>query len=200
MSRGELPDHWAKALKARRIASIRGVATAAHISPMAASRLVKGESTSAKTVRLVADALFAGDRNRVWELHGSTLRDHGDWQLPEEASLLDDDQRAAVVSIVRAMLPPDVRGGGAGVKRAAATNQPGSGPVPTNPIALKLLRETDWDPAAALPLIAHEPDTAETAFAADEIRALLPLTPEELLAARRSAERPPQGPEVQSGD
>lgn len=199
MSRGELPEEWAKALERRGVASIRGVATAAGVSPMAASRLVKGEPTSAHTVRQVADALFDGDRNTVWELHGSSLRDYGDWQLPEEASLLNDEQRAAVIGIVRAMLPPDVRGGGAGVKRAAPTSSPDV-PTPTHPVALKLLRETDWDPAAALPLIAHEPDTADTAIAADELRALMPLTPKELLAARRSAEHPPRGPQEQRGD
>lgn len=127
MSKGELPEHWAEALERRSIGSIRGVADAAKVSPMAASRLVKGEATSAKTVRLVADALFDGDRNKVWELHGSSLRDHGDWRLPEEASLLNDEQRTAVVGIVRAMLPPGVRGGGVGAKRASATSDPGSG-------------------------------------------------------------------------
>lgn len=124
MSKQEaLPDHWRVALETKGVQSLRGLATKAGISPMAASRLVKGDGTSAETVNAVADALFQGDRNYVWQLHGSSVRDYGDWGLPSEASLLTDDQRKAVVAVVRAMLPPEAKGGGAGVKRAAPTSK-----------------------------------------------------------------------------
>lgn len=91
-------------------------------------------------------------------------------------------------------------GGGAHAGGAAPTSGSDSGPVPLSAIALKLLDRTDWDPSAALALIEHEPDTAKTAMAADEIRELIPLSPTELKAARRSKKRPPRGPGEQGAD
>lgn len=209
MSKEELPEHWADALERRGVASIRAIARKAEISPMAASRLVKGEPTSAKTVRQVADALFDGDRNKVWELHGSALRDHGDWQLPEESSLLTDEQRAAVVGIVRAMLPPEVRGGGAGAKRAAATSEPGQRPDPAL-IVKRYLRQADGDVATAASLLAHDgakgANTDEdTWFAAleqlhDQAPAGVVVELPKGAAARRSKKRPPKGPGEQEAD
>jgi transcriptional regulator with XRE-family HTH domain len=73
-------------------------------------------------------------------------------------------------------------------------------PTPTHPVALTLLSKTDWNPAAALALAEEQPDTADTALAADEIRALIPLTPAGLMAARRNAERPPPEVGEQDGD
>lgn len=105
----------------------------------------------------------------------ATLRDQGYMPMPEE-------------------------GGGAHAGGAAPKNRPGSGPVPTHPTALRLLKSADWDVSKALGLVESEPDSADTAVAADEIRALVPLTPAQLEAARRSAEHPPKGAKEQGPD
>jgi hypothetical protein len=99
-------------LELKGVTSKRGLATKVGVSPQTAKRLIDGIGRPApETVAAVADALFAGDRDRVWELAGFAHRDHGDWVLPPEASLLDEEQREAVVAIVRAMLPPAMRRG-----------------------------------------------------------------------------------------
>jgi hypothetical protein len=110
VSREPLPEPWHSALEAKGIESKRGLASRVGISPQTAKRLIDGiGSPSAETVARVADELFGGDRARVWELAGIAREDHGDWVLPPEASQLDPDQRAAVLAVVRAMLPPDAR-------------------------------------------------------------------------------------------
>ncbi|MCW2843897.1 MAG: family transcriptional regulator [Nocardioides sp.] len=110
MSREPLPEPWRSALEPKGIESKRGLASRVGISPQTAKRLIDGiGSPSAETVARVADELFGGDRVRVWELAGIAREDHGDWALPPEASQLDPDQRAAVLAVVRAMLPPDAR-------------------------------------------------------------------------------------------
>jgi hypothetical protein len=110
VSREPLPEPWRSALEPKGIESKRGLASRVGISPQTAKRLIDGiGSPSAETVALVADELFNGDRARVWELAGIARQDHGDWVLPPEASQLDQDQRAAVLAVVRAMLPPEVR-------------------------------------------------------------------------------------------
>lgn len=110
LSREPLPEPWRSALEPRGIGSKRGLATSAGISPQTAKRLIDGiGSPSAETVARVADALFDGDRATVWELAGIVRADHGDWELPPEASQLDPDQRAAVLAVVRAMLPAATR-------------------------------------------------------------------------------------------
>lgn len=128
MSRDPLPEPWRTALESKGISSKRGLATKVGISPQTAKRLIDGEGKpSPETVAAVADELFNGDRTRVWELAGESRQDYGDWQLPAEASQLDPDQRAAVLAVVRAMLPPEVRRGETGGD-TPATKAPGSGP------------------------------------------------------------------------
>lgn len=136
----------------------------------------------------------------------SPLRD----DLPPDADLLTGTQRRVVIDTIRlfaqqnkalAALRDELdEGGGAHAGGAAPNTPPGSGPVPTHPTALRLLKSADWDVSKALELIDAEDDTAETAIAADEIRSLVPLTPAQLEAARRSAERPPRGQEEQPPD
>jgi transcriptional regulator with XRE-family HTH domain len=110
VSREPLPEPWRSALESKGIESKRGLAGRVGISPQTAKRLIDGiGSPSAETVARVADALFGGDRARVWALAGIAREDHGDWVLPPEASQLDPEQRAAVLAVVRAMLPPGVR-------------------------------------------------------------------------------------------
>jgi hypothetical protein len=112
VSRDPLPEPWRSALEPKGISSKRGLATKVGISPQTAKRLIDGMgSPSAETVAAVADELFNGDRTKVWELAGLSRQDYGPWGLPPEASQLDPDQRAAVLAVVRAMLPPDVRAG-----------------------------------------------------------------------------------------
>jgi hypothetical protein len=110
VSREPLPEPWRSALEPKGIESKRGLASRVGISPQTAKRLIDGiGSPSAETVALVADELFDGDRAGVWRLAGIARQDHGDWVLPPEASQLDQEQRAAVLAVVRAMLPPEVR-------------------------------------------------------------------------------------------
>lgn len=109
MSTDQLPEPWGPILEAKGIHSYRDLGAAIGVAPETARRLVRGDSTSAATVTKAAAALFAGDRSRVYELHGSAHVDYGPWSLPPEASLLDREQRAAVLAIVKAMLPKDVR-------------------------------------------------------------------------------------------
>jgi hypothetical protein len=110
VSREPLPEPWRSALEPKGIESKRGLASRVGISPQTAKRLIDGiGSPSAETVALVADELFDGDRAAVWRLAGIARQDHGDWVLPPEASQLDQEQRAAVLAVVRAMLPPEVR-------------------------------------------------------------------------------------------
>ena len=112
MSREPLPEPWRSALEPKGISTKRGLATKVGISPQTAKRLIDGTGQpSPETVAAVADELFNGDRNRVWELAGLARQDYGDWSLPPEASQLDPEQRAAVLAVVRAMLPPEVRRG-----------------------------------------------------------------------------------------
>lgn len=120
MSREPLPEPWRSVLEPKGIGTKRGLATKVGISPQTAKRLIDGDGNpSAETVALVADELFNGDRTRVWELAGIARQDHGDWQLPPEASQLDPEQRAAVLAVVRAMLPPDARRGDGDARRDA---------------------------------------------------------------------------------
>lgn len=120
MSREPLPEPWRSALEPKGVHSKRGLATKAGISPQTAKRLIDGTgSPSHETVVAVADALFGGDRNRVWDLAGVARQDYGEWQLPPEASQLDPEQRAAVLAVVRAMLPPDARRGDGSGRDAA---------------------------------------------------------------------------------
>lgn len=117
MSAERLPEPWGTPLEVKGVTTIRGLARAADIGPMAASRLIKGQGTSVETVNAVAKELFNGDRNRVWQLYGAGVKDHGDFRPPAEASLLTPEQRDAVNRVIRAMLPAEVRTGGAGVPR-----------------------------------------------------------------------------------
>jgi hypothetical protein len=120
VSREPLPEPWRSALEPTGIESKRGLASRVGISPQTAKRLIDGiGNPSAETVARVADELFDGDRARVWELAGIAREDHGDWVLPPEASQLDADQRAAVLAVVRAMLPADVRHRQTGEERGA---------------------------------------------------------------------------------
>lgn len=94
------------------IHSIRGLAAKAGISPQTAKRVIDGTGDpSFETITAIADALYGGDREPVYALLGDRRQvDHGPWQLPEEVtSQLDEEQRAAVLAVARAMLPADVR-------------------------------------------------------------------------------------------
>lgn len=182
--------------------TIRGIAAKADISPMAASRLVKGESVSVATVNAVAAAWFGGDRNRVWELHGSSVRDHGDWGLPDEASLLTDEQRKAVVAVMRSMVPQEVRGGGAGVKRSATNKVPAPGPAKQlgnvvhlnadgwRSLADRYLADAEGEVADAIGTLTH--DGPEGANATPEVWEAAVKHLVDQLAAERS-EAPPTG-------
>lgn len=101
----ELPDPWGSELGPRGIHSYRDLAAATGVGVETVRRLVTGGRTSASTVNTVADALFNGDRNKVWSMYGVGVRDYGDWQLPPEASLLTDKQREAVLALIRVMAP-----------------------------------------------------------------------------------------------
>lgn len=137
-----MPTPWRQPLEVKGITSKRGLAARAGISPATASRLIDGVGTpSVETVAAVADSVFDGDRDRVWALAGFDRRDSGDWTLPPEASLLDQEQRAAVLAVVRAMLPPDQRTGDGDVDRDATPMTPAQlhqwasadRPTPTEP-------------------------------------------------------------------
>lgn len=115
MSRDPLPEPWRSVLERRGIHSKRGLADKAGISPQTAKRLIDGIGRpSVETVQAVADTVFAGDRDYVWRLVGFDVQDHGEFVLPPEASLLDQEQRDAVLAVVRAMLPQDAKRGGSG--------------------------------------------------------------------------------------
>jgi hypothetical protein len=117
VGRDEMPEPWRTALARKGIDSLRGLADKAGISPMAASRLVKGEGTSVETVNAVAWFVFDDDVEYVWALRGlSGVKDQGRFDLPPEAGLLTGDQRAAVVAVVRAMLSQEVKDALAGKK------------------------------------------------------------------------------------
>ncbi len=105
----ELPEPWGSELGPKGIHSYRDLAAATHVGHETLRRLVTGASTSVETVNKVADAVFDGDRNHVWSLRGADVQDFGDWRLPAEASLLDDDQRAAIVAVVKGMVPVAVK-------------------------------------------------------------------------------------------
>lgn len=104
MSR-ELPGRWGELLGPRGVHSYRDLEARTGIPKGTLHRLVTGGATSAETVNRLADAIFDGDRDLVWRLRGSRLRDHGDWSLPAEASLLTEAQRAAVLAVIQAMVP-----------------------------------------------------------------------------------------------
>lgn len=121
MSPDPLREPWRSALEPKGVRSKRGLATKAGISPQTAKRLIDGDgSPSPETVAAVAHALFNGDRTRVWELAGHDRQDHGDWQLPPEASQLNQEQRDAVLAVVRAMLPSEAKRGDGDVGRDSA--------------------------------------------------------------------------------
>lgn len=123
MSRDPLPEPWRTELERKGISSKRGLASRVGISPQTAKRLIDGEGQPRpETVAAVADEIFGGDRTKVWALAGHQRQDHGEWSLPPEASQLDPEQRKAVLAVVRAMLPPEVRKRGDDGGDAAATN------------------------------------------------------------------------------
>jgi transcriptional regulator with XRE-family HTH domain len=120
---------------------------------------------------------------------------------PDYSQLTNDE----LLELVRARMREDVMGNAE--QHPAARNQGEADIVdfpalPANPITLRLLREVDWDPQAALPLIGHETDTPDAAIAADEIRAMLNLDPDRLIAARRAlkARHEPRGTQEQPPD
>ena len=114
MNRDTLPEPWRSALERKGISSMRGLAAKAGVSPQTAKRLIDGTGMpSYNTIVAIADAVFDGDRGYVWELAGVERQDFGDFQLPPEASQLDPEQRAAVLAVVKAMLPR-AEGGGLG--------------------------------------------------------------------------------------
>jgi transcriptional regulator with XRE-family HTH domain len=96
------------------ISSGRQLATKSGVSPETIWRMFRGEGVvSHETVVAVADVLFGGDRNRVYELAESARRDHGGtFELPPDASRLTPRQRDAVLAVVRSMLDPTEEGGG----------------------------------------------------------------------------------------
>lgn len=100
----ELPEPWAAELADKGVHSYRDFAAKVGSTHQTMWRLVNGK-TSPSTVNLVADQLFGGDRDKVWELRGVPVRDHGDWSLPDGASLLSEAQREAIKAVVKAMLP-----------------------------------------------------------------------------------------------
>lgn len=101
----ELPGEWGEVLGPKGVHSYRDLAAKTGISAGTAHRLVTGGSTSSDTVNKVADVLFGGDRDAVWRLRGADVRDYGDWSLPAEASLLNADQREAILRLVQVMVP-----------------------------------------------------------------------------------------------
>lgn len=101
----DLPGEWGKLLGPKGIHSYRDMAAATGIAAGTMHRLVTGKATSVETVNQVADTFFGGDRDLVWRLRGSRRRDHGDWQLPPESSLLTEAQRNAVLAVIQAMVP-----------------------------------------------------------------------------------------------
>jgi hypothetical protein len=96
------------------ISSGRQLAIKSGVSPETIWRMFRGEGdTSPETIAAVADVLFGGDRNRVYELTGSARRDYGGtFELPADASRLTPRQRDAVLEVVRSMLDPAEEGGG----------------------------------------------------------------------------------------
>lgn len=132
----ELPEPWATELAPKRIHSYRELGAAVDVSHGTAWRLVQGKKISADTVRKVADSLFAGDRDKVWRLHGLARRDHGDWELPPEASLLTEEQRKAVLAVTWALIHAETKGG-EGRARPSPTKT-GGGPKPAPKRAPKL--------------------------------------------------------------
>lgn len=128
----ELPEPWGAELAPKGIHSYRDFGAAADISPETARRLCTRGSTSSPTVQKVADALFDGDATKVWALYGKPLQDFGPWELPPEARLLDDEQRAAVLAVVRGMLPAEARR-----KGGDGNAEDSRGSAPTNVRELK---------------------------------------------------------------
>lgn len=125
----ELPGEWGELLGPKGIHSYRDMAAATDIAAGTMHRLVTGKATSTETVNAVADKLFDGDRDLVWRLRGSQRRDHGDWNLPAEASLLTEAQRSAVLAVIQAMVPVEQEGGGERADSSAATKSPEVGPA-----------------------------------------------------------------------
>lgn len=106
--RRTVPPEWLAVMEPKGISSGRQLATKSGVSPETIWRMFRGEGhTSHETVAAVADVLFGGDRNRVYELTGSGHRDHGGtFELPPDASRLTPRQRDAVLAVVRSMLDP----------------------------------------------------------------------------------------------
>lgn len=150
----ELPGEWGRLLGPKGIHSYRDMAAAVGdgVAQGTLHRLVTGKPTSAATVNKVADSLFDGDRDLVWRLRGSRRRDHGDWGLPAEASLLTEEQRAAVIAVVQAMVPAERdEGGGEGdAGSTPAMTQPGSARLSVVPESTAA-RTTGRDPGGSNP-------------------------------------------------
>lgn len=118
-----IPPAWLQAMEARGLGSIRRLATAAGVSPQTIKRMVQGEGdTSERTVEAVADVLFDGDRNQVWQLLGQPARDYTDWELPSEARLLTPKQREAVRAVILSMVDPGAKEGGGHAGSASIVN------------------------------------------------------------------------------
>lgn len=133
----ELPGEWGKVLGPKGIHSYRDLSAATGVPTGTLHRMVTGAATSAETVNRVADALFDGDRDKVWRFRGSKRRDHGDWQLPPEASLLSEAQRSAVLHVIQAMVPTEREEVMGNAEHPAATNTPDNSPAPTLSIAAR---------------------------------------------------------------
>lgn len=103
MTRRELPEAWAKAMEPKRLRSLRDLARKLEVSPQTASRLVHGEQTSRDTIEAAAELLqISPERIRAMRNEEPLPP----FRLPPEADQLGQQQRAAVVAVVRAMLEP----------------------------------------------------------------------------------------------
>lgn len=104
MARRDIPPQWLPLLERNGIHSARQLAERLDVAPMTATRLLHAESTSPETIQAAADQLRV-ETAEIRRLRGEV--ELPPFQLPHEADQLTPRQRAAVLAVVRAMLPTD---------------------------------------------------------------------------------------------
>lgn len=101
--RRDIPEQWVPVLDRKGLTSGRRLANAMQVSPQTVQRLLHGEPVDEGTIHEAAAALDVSP-DVIRQLRGEPPR--RPFVLPSDADQLNERQRQAILSVVRAMLEP----------------------------------------------------------------------------------------------
>lgn len=102
-----MPAEWLPLLEAKGCGSYRALALKAGVAPATVIRLLNSEGAPELATVDAVSAVLGLSTNDVLELHGTNARDYGPVDWPEEARLLTERQREAIVAVIKSMVEPE---------------------------------------------------------------------------------------------